>query len=61
MIYLESSGKVFKLFNNISFDKQLYPAIALKDKNDSVEIITYKTEYYSNNKLVNEVNGLVKK
>lgn len=61
MIYLESSGKVFKLFNNISFDKQLYPAIALKDKNDSVEIITYKTEYYSNNKLVNEVNGLVQK
>lgn len=41
-----------EIYSNIPFDKPLYPAVCLKDKNDCLEITNYKNEYF-NNKVLN--------
>ena len=49
-----TNSKMFELYSNIPLEKSLYPAIILKDKNDSLEILNYKNEYYNNNDLKNK-------
>ena len=56
LVYTKSN--VSKIYSNISFDKPLYPAVCLKDKNDCLEITNCKTEYYNNKDLKNSVKKL---
>ena len=56
LIYTKSNAS--KIYSNISFDKPLYPAVCLKDKNDCLEITNCKTEYYNNKDLKNSVEKL---
>ena len=44
-----TNSKKFEIYSNIPIEKPLYPAVILKDKNDTLEILNYKKEYYNNN------------
>ena len=60
IIYFESKSEIYEVYSKIPFDKALYPAIFLKDRHDSVEIMNYKNEYNNNNKLNNMINKIKK-
>jgi len=49
-----TNSKMFELYSNIPLEKSLYPANILKDKNDSLEILNYKNEYYNYKDLKNK-------